>query len=193
MSKTTPATYAPPSLTQYAAGEPILDTDALAVIQNGHHLWSRTGQRIPILTKNLNPFETTSATYTQIDSGTERLDLTRLNPCFQLLRPVLVASVLKYQMIVRAYGRDFRVRVTLYSAAAGAVVTTATITRAIGSGWGWSSATITIDPADVVASGVRRVLSLSLEVQRETTKAELWQVTGHEVVAAAAAYLPNGS
>jgi hypothetical protein len=193
VSKTTPATYTPPSLTQYAAGEDILDTDALAVVQNAQHVWSRTGQRIPILVKNLNPFETTSSTYTQLDSGSERLDLTRLNPCFQLLRPVLVASVLKYQLIARAYGRDFVARLTLYSAAAGAIITTATITRVTGSGWGWSSATITIDPADVVVSGARRVLSLSLEVQRETTKAELWQVTAHEVVAAAAAYLPNGS
>lgn len=193
MSKTTPATYTPPALTQYTGGADILDEDALAVVQNTQHVWSRTGQRIPVLVKLLNPYETTSSSYTQIDSGSERLDLTRLNPCFQLLRPVLVAGSLKYQMIARAYGRDFVARLTLYSAAAGAAVTAATITRAVGSGWGWSSATITLDPADVVASGVRQVLSLSLEVRRETTKAELWQVTAHEVVAAAAAYLPNGS
>lgn len=193
MSKTTPATYAPPSLTQYAAGESILDADALAIIHSGHHLWSRAGQRIPILVKNLNPYETTSSTYTQFDSGSERLHLTRLNPCFQLLRPVLVAGALKYQLIARAYGRDFRARVTVYSPAAAASVTTATITRAIGSGWGWSSTTINIDPADVVSGGIRRVLALSLEVQRETTKAEIWQAAAHEVVAAAAAYLPNGA
>jgi len=192
VSKTIPTIYTPPSLTQYAAGAGILDTDALAVIQNAHHVWSRTGQRIPILTKRLNPFETASATYTQIDSGTEPLDLTRLNPCFQLLRPVLVAGALKYQLIVRAYGRDFVARVTLASTGAGTGTVTATITRAIGSGWGWSSTTITLAPSDVVASGVRQVLSLSLEVQRETTKAELWQVTAQEVVATAI-NLPDGS
>lgn len=197
MSKTTPATYTPPSLVQFSAGEKIYADDITETIRNGHHLWSRSGPRSQILLKTLNPFETSSATLTQADDGADGFDLTRGNPIIQPTRPVLVAGNMRHQIIVRVYGRDFVVRVTLYTPDGAATLTTLDITRAVGAGWGWSSGTINLTPAEVGDGGVAgaspRLIGVSLQARRETTKAELWQATIQDVVAAASAYLPTGA
>ena len=196
MSKTVPTIYEPPSLVSYSAGEQILYPQPRELVRGIHHLWSRRGHRVPLLLKTLNPFETTSASHTQTDEGPDSFDLDRLNPIVRLLRPVLVAGVLSYQIVVRVYGRDFVMRTTVYSPDAAGVITTAEVTRLTGAGWGWSSATITFSRAQVgeggVAGAAPRVLGLSLEAHRSTTKAELWQAWAHEPVAVAAA-LPSGA
>ena len=198
MSKTTPATYTPPSLVLFSAGEKVYTDDVMGVINNGHHLWSRSGPRSPILLKTLNPFKTSSATLTQVDDGADGFDLTRVNPIIQPTRPVLVAGNLRRQLIFRVYGRDFVARVTLYTPDGAAVLTTLDITRATGLGWGWSTGNaVNLTPAQVGDGGVAgaspRLIGLSIQARRETTKAELWQVFAQEVVATAAAFLPTGA
>lgn len=195
MSKTIPTLYEPPSLVRYSAGEQILYPQPRELVRGVHHLWSRRGHRVPLLLKTLNPFETTSPTHTQADEGPDSFDLDRLNPVVRLLRPVLVAGVLSYQLVVRVYGRDFVVRITIYSPDAAGVITTAEVTRLTGAGWGWSSTTINLTRAQVgeggVAGAAQRVLGLSLGARRSTTKAEIWQVWAHEPIAIAA-NLPTG-
>ena len=198
MSKTTPTTYDPASLVRYSAGEQILYPDAAALIRNGHYQWSRTGARVPLLNKTLNPFETTSATFTASDEGADGFDLTRCDTAIQLLRPVLVAGALRYQIVWRVYGRDFVTRLSLYAPDGGALITTQDVTRAVGLGWGWSSGTITLTPAEVGAGGIAdawtpRLIGLSLRARRETSEAQLWQASLREGVAGASSYLPSGA
>lgn len=197
MSKTTPALYDPPSLVRYSAGEQILYPDASRLVRNAHHLWSRAGARAPMLTKTLNPFETTSATLTAIDEGADGLDLTRVDTAIQLLRPVVVAGNTRHQLIWRVYGRDFVVRLAVYAPDGATLITTQDVTRAVGLGWGWSSGAINLTPAEVgdggVAGAAPRMIGLSLTARRETTKAELWQAWAQEVVATASGYLPSGA
>ncbi len=197
MSKTTPATYTAPSLVEFSAGEEIFAPDPVGAIRNTHHIWSRSGPRSQILLKTLNPFETSSATLTHADDGADGFDLTRVNPIIQPTRPVIVAGNVRHQLIVRVYGRDFVVRVTLYTPDGAATISTVDITRATGLGWGWSTGTFNLTPAEVGDGGVAgaspRLIGVSLEARRETTKAELWQATIQEVVAASSSYLPSGA
>jgi hypothetical protein len=197
MSKTTNALYDPPSLVRYSAGEQILYPDASALVRNGHHLWSRAGARAPLLTKTLNPFETTSATLTASDDGPDGFDLTRIDTVIQLLRPVVVSGNTRHQLTWRVYGRDFVVRLSVYAPDGATLLTTQDLTRAAAAGWGWSTGTINLTPAEVgdggVAGAAPRMIGLSLTARRETTKAELWQAWAQEVVATASSYLPTGA
>ena len=188
MTKTIPTAYTAPELGDFGAGEKIYDAPIRDVGRGLHHEWSRRGWRVPLLLKTLNPYETTSATYTQADSGTDGEDLDQVK-VVQLIRPILDAGSLKHQLVVAVYGRDFVVRATAYAPDAAASLGSVEVTRASTS-WGWSTGIITITEAaaddGAVGADSPRLIELSLEAKRSTTKAELWQAGAWEVVAVAA-------
>lgn len=188
MTKTIPTAYAPPELGDFGAGVKIYDAPIRDVGRGLHHEWSRRGWRVPLLLKTLNAYETTSATYTQADSGVDAEDLDQVKT-IQLIRPLLDAGSLKHQLVVAFYGRDFVMRATAYSPDAAASLGSVEVTRASTS-WGWSTGIITITEAgadDGAAAGDSpRLIGLTLEAKRSTTKAELWQAFAWEAVATAA-------
>ncbi len=189
MTKTVPTTYTTPRLGDFGAGEKIYDAPIRDVARQAHGDFARAGARVPLLLKTLNAFETTSATYTQADEGADDEGLDECAGVLRLIRPILDAGSLKHQLVVAVYGRDFVVRATAYAPDAAASLGSVEVTRASTS-WGWSTGIITITEAaaddGAVAGDSPRLIELSLEAKRSTTKAELWQAGAWEVVAVAA-------
>lgn len=197
MSKTIPKSYAPPSLTQYTAGEQILvDVGGpRPIIRNLHQLWSRVGARGPILLMEDNPFQTSSLALTTTDEGATGFDLTRVNPALELIRPVLVGGSLVHRVRMAVYGRDVAVAATLYAPDGNATLGTLTVTRSSTS-WGWSSATLDLTRAQVgeggVAGATPRLIGVSIEARAVAALGEMWQVVIGELVANNSSYLPDG-
>jgi hypothetical protein len=148
MSITLPTAYTAPVWALWSAGQPIRDTEWLREVQNSHRLYADLGGRVPLI---VEPFETTSGSYTQINSASGGLDLDTINPVIRFTRPYNATGTVTYALQVWAYGISSRVQVTLTAVDTNTTLATAA-TGTLSTAWG--SATITLTPAQVGTGGV---------------------------------------
>lgn len=169
MAKTTPASYTTPVFLDVSPSGIVRDDTWSDQSQRLHHLYARSGERIPLF--DGDEISTTSLSYIRSDE---------LDGIVGVWRPRRVSDGDVYLLGLTAYGEDIDIRVTVFDVVADASIDTFDLTISPGPAWG--TTTYSGAAADVLTSGVPKLLGLDVQIRANTTEATLYQLFAHAAV-----------
>ncbi len=183
MSINIPSTYSPVVPLEITPGEPILSATWVEHVERLHHLYSRSGTRIPLYWGD--GVSSTSSTFERPGA---------LSGLTGVWRPTRVLIGATYRISVFLYGSDAEVRVRLYDArdSADAEITTADTT--LPATPSWVVATVELTDAQALDGSLDPLsIGIDLQIRRDTTQANLYQAFAVCAPITSGALLPSGA
>ena len=144
------------------------DIPHLIVQQDQHHLYASSGARCPLLARAV-PYETSSATLTQLDSSAAGVDLDRYGGCLRCTRALAIAPD-AYRLDAHAYVDDLDVQIRVYDVSTDTDLGTLSCDGRSSSGAELVTDTLDLSTAEATSGGEPRLLLLSIVGARFSTK-----------------------
>ena len=187
MSKTVNTTWDAPDWDEVLASQLVKESTWQDQAARQHHLFSRVGARVPLLYRTDTGWETTSGTYTSTDESSLGVDLDTITGCLTLARSITISSSQQRGVLLRCFGQDVDVQVTLFDVASNASLGTAVISCGSSGGGGeWASAQFNLAEASWAVATTPKIIGVTLQGKTSSSTGYLLHAYCHEIIATAA-------